>query len=332
MSEFVRFPEEGADGNTWAQYLIPNVADVIGQYSAELIDDSGDLKITEGRIGVNDNTNQGVCLIDAETAIDITGVSAGNWAQIEVEVVGITLVFTALDISGATNEKTIPVGFTSSYNGIKGGFYIDPTKRTIGVMWKSAGGVLKGIVNCSSNVNGYYGSLELASGENWIYKKDRGVSSQNYEQIEKYSTFASGTGTSYTTLSTWEALVLNIDELTDIPNISRTSNKIELPPGEYFINAYVLIKDIPAVSVYNLGVRIRDTTNNITMIKGIGGRTANPGNFYGMMNITANGLISVTTTLEIEFQIYHDFTVIVASFLGTPNDTINTRVSIKRVS
>jgi hypothetical protein len=157
-NNFVRMPVNGGDDGVWAQYNDElNRAGGIGQYTCQLSDNAGNLEISKGLIGIQDGTNEGVSIIDTVTTINLAGAAAGNWAQIEMAVAGVGVTLTATTIAGATDETTLPAGFTGAYNGEKQGFYINATKRTIGLAWKNTGGTLEGVVNTLAFVNGYIG-------------------------------------------------------------------------------------------------------------------------------------------------------------------------------
>jgi len=124
-NNFVRFPIEGGDQDNWADFEeAQNYSGAIGVCSCNLYDDSGTLKLTTGRIGIDDGTNTGTSIIDTVATIDMSGVSNSNWARIEMAVSGVGVTFAATDINLATDETTLPIGFTDSWSGDKGGFYI----------------------------------------------------------------------------------------------------------------------------------------------------------------------------------------------------------------
>jgi len=157
-NQFVRFPTEGGDDNTWAPFEeAQNKTGVLGVYSAHLYNDSGALKLTKGRIGINDGTNIGTVELDTIETIDIAGISNSNWAQVEMAVSGTGVSFSVSDIVGGTDASSLPAAFTASYNPEKAGYYINATKRTIGLIWKNASGTLEGIINDRGGNQGYCG-------------------------------------------------------------------------------------------------------------------------------------------------------------------------------
>jgi len=157
-NNFIRFAIEGGDEDDWADFEEPqNYSGTIGACYCNLYDDSGTLKITKGRVGIDDGTNTGTAIIDTVTTISIAGVSNSNWAKIEVSVSGVGVTIAAADISGATDETALPAGFTDAWDGNKGGFYIAANKRCIGLAWKNAGGTLEGIINVGDYSDSYSG-------------------------------------------------------------------------------------------------------------------------------------------------------------------------------
>lgn len=144
---FFRLPKENGDENTWAQYVLALEKNAIGDYTSYLYDDSGVLKLSLGRVGINNGTTSGIVLNDTITTISIAGVSNSNWAAIEMSVAGITATYTATDIAGETEEYSIPSDFTGNWDYDKNGIYITSTKRTIGVIYKNSGGTLSTIIN-----------------------------------------------------------------------------------------------------------------------------------------------------------------------------------------
>jgi len=167
---FWRKPRIGQDENQWGQYNDAHINVGLGICTCKLYDDAGTLKISKGKIGIDDNTITGVSLIDTITTISMALVSNGNWAKIEMSVSGTAVTFAAADIVGATDESSLPAGFTGSYDGDKTGYYITGTKRCIGLAWKNSGGTLEGVVNVISNLEAYEGySLSDDANDNWYY-------------------------------------------------------------------------------------------------------------------------------------------------------------------
>lgn len=157
---FRRQPIAGGDNNAWAPYLLASIDIAIGNYSSYLYNDSGTLKVSKGIIGIDNDTNKGVALIDTVTTITLSATN-GIWQKIEMSVSGSAVTFTALDIAGKTDPSVIPTEFSGGYDNEKMGFYISSTKRCIGVIFKDSNGVLAGVVNAENSIFGYYGNSYL---------------------------------------------------------------------------------------------------------------------------------------------------------------------------
>lgn len=154
---FYRKPVIGADENAWAQYNDEFILYAIGGYSSYLYDDSGSLKISKGRIGINNDTNRGVSKIDTITTISLTGLTISTWAQVEMSVSGTSVTFTITSIAGANDTAIIPTEFISAFDPSKSGYYINASKRTIGIVWIDKDGLLQGVINSADNEKGYRG-------------------------------------------------------------------------------------------------------------------------------------------------------------------------------
>jgi hypothetical protein len=158
MSEtFQRKPIENGDLDTWAQYNDELNYNTIGLLSCRLYDSSGTLRLSDGRIGIDDGTNIGTVIDISDQSIDISAGSNSNWGKVEISVSGDTATIAISDISGATSADSLPSNFTDAYNGKKGGFYISSSKRCIGLYWKNASGTLEGVVNTIGMIDGYIG-------------------------------------------------------------------------------------------------------------------------------------------------------------------------------
>jgi len=168
-NEFSRKPSIGADLNNWAPFNDELIRYAIGAYTSYLYDDSGALKVSLGRIGINDGTNEGISHIDTITTVDMSGVSTSNWAKIEMSVSGTAVTFTALDIAGKTNPVVLPTEFTGAWSGAKSGYYITSTKRCIGIVYKDSGGVLGGVINADDNQLGFHGKVFIDTAQTDFY-------------------------------------------------------------------------------------------------------------------------------------------------------------------
>ena len=177
---FYREPITGADDNQWAPYLLAQIREAIGHYTAKLYNDAGTLKITKGRIGIDNETHQGVSDIDTVTTISLAGVTNGNWAKIEMTVAGSSVTFTAMDTSTGvdTNLYLMPSAFTGAYDDEKNGYYISVTKRCIGIIYKDSGGSLQIVINALDNKEGYLSDeIDLGRGDisKLMYKNENGI-------------------------------------------------------------------------------------------------------------------------------------------------------------
>jgi hypothetical protein len=161
---FIREAINGSDQGVWGPHELAQDRRSLGDLTAQIYDDSGTLKLSIGKIGFDQGATKGTIEVDAIKTISIAGVSNGNWAKVEAYLsTGTTVVIEATDITGATTSTTLPSDFTTNYDGAKGGFYITATKRCIGLIWKTSGGSLSGVVNCLEGLEAYHGKSEDAS-------------------------------------------------------------------------------------------------------------------------------------------------------------------------
>lgn len=154
MGTFYRRPVVGADENSWGPFVLQLMDDSRGANTCRLYNDGGDLKITAGKIGIDDGTVIGVCDVTAET-IDMSGVSAGNWAKIELSVSGSAYTIEIADITGEISFVTIPDPVKAAYVASKRGYYLTATKRLIGVARKAYTGDLSFIYNTENGIFGF---------------------------------------------------------------------------------------------------------------------------------------------------------------------------------
>lgn len=164
---FYRKPVIGADENNWGPYNDAHILNAVGLNSCKLYDDAGTLKISKGRIGIDNGTNKGSCDIDTVTSISLAAVTNSNWAKIEIEVSGTAVSFSASDTNTGvdTAPEIIPSGFKSAFDESKQGFYITATKRTVGLVWLDSSGNLAGIIN-ANNYESYSGYTEPEATDN----------------------------------------------------------------------------------------------------------------------------------------------------------------------
>ena len=168
---FYREAIDGADQGVWADQELPqNRAGSIGQLTAQIYEDTGAIKVRPGVIGLDNSSNKGIIVVDTITTVDISGVSNSNWGKVEVSISGTTPSFTAADISGATNPASLPSNFTDAYDSEKGGYYIDATKRCIGLLWKNSGGLLQGVLNVEPFIEGYQGWSTTDDANDFFYR------------------------------------------------------------------------------------------------------------------------------------------------------------------
>ena len=155
---FYRKPTIGGDIGSWGPYNDALNDASLGVLSSKLYNDGGALKVSVGKIGINNGTNRGICDIDTVTTVDLSGVSNSIWAAIEMSISGTAVTFTATDIAGATDPAALPASFKAAFDGAKGGFYIDPTKRLVGLAWKNSSGVLLAVINTVGGVEDWWAS------------------------------------------------------------------------------------------------------------------------------------------------------------------------------
>lgn len=172
MNTFIREPVDGGDIGVWATKELNQNRLAVGVNSCILYDDSGILKLSVGKIGFNNSSIIGVFDMDTIVTISIAGVTNSNWAKIELALSGTTPVLTSTNISGAIDPGVIPAEYTESYDPEKGGYYIDSSKRCIGIAWKNASGVLEGIINSGSIISSYYGYSTTNDANDYIYRWD----------------------------------------------------------------------------------------------------------------------------------------------------------------
>lgn len=151
-------PVIGGSINVWGTYLDMLVrAGGIGALTCELYNDSGALKLSKGKIGINDGTYEGVAVIDTITTIDTTGMTANNWHKIELSVSGASVTIAIAAIAAATDESVIDAATKAAYDYEKAGYYLTDTKRLLGVVYLRTALAPGRIVNCKSGKLGFKG-------------------------------------------------------------------------------------------------------------------------------------------------------------------------------
>lgn len=158
-NRFFRRPVEGSDENSWAQYNDAHILEAIGECNVKLYNDAGALKVSKGRIGINDGTHEGVCIIDTVTTISLVPVTNNNWAEIYMTVSGPNVTFTAVNTNTGVDIYwySLPSTFIAGFDQTKGGYYINAARRCIGLIKLDASGNLESIINVLNNEEGYNG-------------------------------------------------------------------------------------------------------------------------------------------------------------------------------
>lgn len=149
-------PIDGGDTGIWGSKELRQNRLGSGLMAAKIYDDSGTLKISKGRIHLDDDSGNGVVYVDTITTVDISGVTNSRWFTVEVSRTGTTPSFAAVELADA-NPYDLPTNLDSYYDPEKGGYYRVGTARIIGLGWKATGGSLAGIVNVESMIEGYAG-------------------------------------------------------------------------------------------------------------------------------------------------------------------------------
>lgn len=159
-NNFVALSVVGGSLNTWGTTLNTLIqAGGIGALTAELYNDSGTLKLSKGKVGINNGvaTGIGVCIIDTITTISTAGMTAGLWHAIEISVSGTAVTIEITPIVGASDESVIDAATKAAYDYEKTGYYLTASKRLIGVVFLRAALALGRIVNCESGKLGFKG-------------------------------------------------------------------------------------------------------------------------------------------------------------------------------
>ena len=154
---FYHEPNVGSDANIWGPYMLMQArVGGRGGLSMELLNTGGALHLSAGYAGIDDGTVKGTVERTADAALSLAGVSAGNWAAIELSIVAGVPTYTISDIAGGDDEWTIPASVKVAYDYMKGGYYLIASKRLIGIAFKTAfAGVLSRVVNCECGKRGF---------------------------------------------------------------------------------------------------------------------------------------------------------------------------------
>jgi len=157
-NEFTPEPADGGDIGVWGPLELAQNRIALGAKTIKLYNDSGALKMTVGKIGLDNDSKKGTVDYDSIVTISLAAISTSNWAKVELSVSGTTPTIAAVDMSGATDSKVIPAAFRDAYNPAKGGYYIESTKRCIGIIYLDSGDALDNIINVFSVDEGFSGS------------------------------------------------------------------------------------------------------------------------------------------------------------------------------
>jgi hypothetical protein len=174
-NRFVREAINLSDSGAWAPYELEQNRRTIEQLTTNIYKDGTDIKINTGLIGYNNNDrHRGVIVVDTIETIDISGITSGIWAKIEVEVDanGTTPTFTATDIDGETDPTVFPSDIEdgTDYDNEKGGWYISSTKRLLGLIFIDSSDNIDGLVNILSAFNYHGWSIDSNA---FLYRWDK---------------------------------------------------------------------------------------------------------------------------------------------------------------
>lgn len=167
-------PIDGSDTGIWGPKELKQNRISKGVLSAKVYDDSGTLKLTTGQIGFDNDSGNGIVIVDTVTTIDISGITNSRWFTVELTRVGTTPSFTAVELGSDTNPYDLPTSLDSYYDPEKGGYYRISTARIVGFGWKATAGTLAGILNVDSIIEGYAG---YSTGEviGHVYRWDKRI-------------------------------------------------------------------------------------------------------------------------------------------------------------
>jgi hypothetical protein len=173
-----RKPIIGGDLDAWGPFNDAFIRDTIGKCSVKLYSNAGALTVSKGRIGINDGVVEALSVIDTLTAVSLAAIGNSQWAEVYMTVAGTAVTFGVAAIAGATLPDVIHATFTGAWSQEYGGYYINPSRRCIGLAWKGSTGVLDGIINVNGDgVEGYNGYSYLTSAQTqkmqWDKYKDK---------------------------------------------------------------------------------------------------------------------------------------------------------------
>lgn len=301
---FTRRPIIGADENTWGTLEQAQNQAVLSIYTAYVYNDSGTLKISAGQVGISDGTNNGVATSTTADTISIAGVSNSNWAYVLMSVSGAAVTLSAVDIAGQTDPDVFPPSVDGTWNGSRGGFYLT-TNRILCVFYKNSGGAI---------------SL--------LYNAHKQFIDNNFVKLPKFAIFNSTSN--QTPGAGWQTLTFNNQIMNEIANLAIGSNIITFPAGRYKIFAYCIFS--VGGSAADKGFRIRDVSNNITVIQGIGLVTQTLTGINPIFTAIAKGIINIASTTNIEIQSYLTAGDVSNISGGLSSDCDLRRIIIEKVS
>jgi hypothetical protein len=175
---FWREPLNHGDANIFHDYVMAQLRrGGLTALSMELLNTGGALHLSAGYCGIDDGTGtggRGTIIRDADSALSIAGITIGTWASIEASVAGTVVTYHVTDIAGGNDESVIPAAVLSSYDYMKGGYYLIATRRLIGIAFKKSDGSLGRIINCQDGQHGFRSVTEIE------YTNSAGVKSYVY--------------------------------------------------------------------------------------------------------------------------------------------------------
>jgi hypothetical protein len=149
-------PINNGDPDIWGPKELNQNRLSLGLNTCRLYDDAGTLKLSIGEFGLVTPSRYQKIQVDAAVSISLAGLTASKWAKIECAVSALVASISITSLTGA-NAAIIPTVFASAYSGLKGGFYIDTSKRCLGLVWIDSGGLLDGVINQLQAKDGYAG-------------------------------------------------------------------------------------------------------------------------------------------------------------------------------
>jgi hypothetical protein len=172
-----RFPTIAGDNNAYAPYIHQQLrGGGRGGLSCELYNNGGALWLSQGYCGIYDGTTEGMIEVTVAGAISTVGLTANQWAQIEMASGGGTAVnITITSMGGSyTDESVIPANIKAAFDYSKASYYLTSTKRVIGCVFLRTALALGRIVNCESGKLGFKGITMID------YVNNAGVVSKKY--------------------------------------------------------------------------------------------------------------------------------------------------------